>query len=71
MEYIEEALKLEPNSAYYLDSWAWGYYKLGSCEKAKEIMKEVKKLGGTENDEVKNHIDMIDKCIKDKSKNIK
>jgi len=64
MNYINEALKLNPNSSYYLDSLAWGYYKLGNCKKAKEIMDKVVKLGGSENDEVISHMKMINKCNK-------
>jgi len=62
MRYIDEALLLEPKSLYYLDSLAWGYYKLGNCKKAKAIMSEIKKLGGSDNDEVKSHINIIKKC---------
>ena len=40
MKYIDEVLKIEPNSAFYLDSKAWGYYKLGQCKKANELIKK-------------------------------
>jgi len=36
---VQEALKLEPNSPYYLDSLAWGLYKQGQCNEAYNIMK--------------------------------
>src|SRR3989339_122947 len=55
IQYVKEALKIEPNSAYFLDSLAWGYYKLKECEKADEIMKKVLKLEGSDNEEVKEH----------------
>jgi len=64
MEYIKEALKIEPNSAYYLDSLAWGYYKLKNCKEALKIIKKVQKLDGGDNEEVLKHIDMIEKCYK-------
>ncbi|MCW8894840.1 MAG: hypothetical protein OQK48_03265 [Sulfurimonas sp.] len=64
LEYIHEALKIEPNSIYYLDSLAWGYYKLGECQKAKKIMDRVKNMDGSSNPEVVKHIEMINKCIK-------
>ncbi len=61
---VKRALKKDPNSPYYLDSLAWGYYKLGLCKKAEKIMKKVFKM--SKDDEVKKHIKAIDKCIKDK-----
>lgn len=66
IKYIEEALILEPNSAYYLDSLAWGLYKLGECEKAKKIMDRVMKMDGSSNEEVVKHIIAIKKCKKSK-----
>jgi tetratricopeptide (TPR) repeat protein len=64
MKYIEEALKENPDSAYYLDSLAWGYYKLGNCKKADTIMQKVIDLGEGEIPEVKEHIISIKKCLK-------
>ncbi len=64
MEYVKSALKLEPNSAFYLDSLAWGYYRLGHCKDAKEIMDKVVKLEGGDNKEVVLHINSIDRCLK-------
>jgi len=66
MIYIEDVLKLEPNSAYYLDSLAWGYYKLGECNKAKTIIDRVLKLEGGDNIEVIEHSKAINKCTKTK-----
>jgi len=64
MRYIKEVLKKEPNSAYYLDSLGWGYYKLGKCKKAKKIIKKVLKLEGGDEPEVREHLQKIDECIK-------
>lgn len=64
MKYINEVLALQPNSAYYLDSLAWGYYKFGECQKAKKIMNRVVKLEGGDDPEVKAHIQKINKCLK-------
>ncbi|MBU1659248.1 hypothetical protein KKG72_09390 [bacterium] len=64
IEYIQRALNFEPNSAYYLDSLAWGYYKLGNCVKAKKIMDKVVKLEGGNDKEVVSHIESIDNCLK-------
>jgi len=63
MHYIREVLKKQPNSAYYLDSLAWGYYKLGHCKKAKKIMLKVMKLEGGDVAEVRAHLKKINRCI--------
>jgi len=69
MKYIRETLKIEPNSAYYLDSLAWGYYKLGNCSRAKKIINKVAKMKGGDNPEVIKHVKIINKCkTKKKSK---
>lgn len=61
--YIKEALHFEPHSVYYLDSLAWGYYKLGECKKADKIMKEISSLESVDNKEMKKHFKLINKCI--------
>ncbi len=66
MEYIKEVLTLEPNSAFYLDSLAWGYYKLDNCKKAKAIMDKVLTLEGGDDPEVRVHINQINDCLKNK-----
>lgn len=66
IKYIKEALLLEPNSIYYLDSLAWGYYKLGDCKRAKKIMDRVVTMEGSDEEDVVKHIDAINKCIKSK-----
>ena len=66
IKYIYRALKIEPNSAFYLDSLAWGYYKLGECKKANEIMNKVVRLDGGDNVEVQLHFKEIQKCTKNK-----
>jgi len=66
MQYIEKVLLIKPNSSYYLDSLAWGYYKIGNCKKAKSIMQRVLKLEGGDDPEVKKHMQAIDKCIQNK-----
>jgi len=66
MGYIEKALEEEPNSAYYLDSKAWGYYKLGECKKALKLINKVIKLEGGQEKEVQDHYRLIKKCSKTK-----
>ena len=66
MKYIEKVLVVKPNSSFYLDSLAWGYYKLGKCKKAKDVMNRVVTLEGGDDPEVIKHVKAIDKCIKNK-----
>ncbi len=64
MAYVKRALVIEPTSAYYLDSMAWGHYKLNECKKAESLMKKVIKQLGTDDPEVKSHLNAIQKCLK-------
>jgi len=64
MKYVQKVLKDNPNSAYYLDSLAWGYYKLGKCQKAKKIMDKVITLEGGDEKEVLEHVNAVNKCLK-------
>ncbi len=66
MKHIRSAMKNDENSAFYLDSLAWGYYKLGDCTKAEKIMKKVVKLEGGDDKEVLLHFKAIQKCVKEK-----
>lgn len=61
--YVKEALKQDPNSVFYLDSLAWGEYKLGNCKEAQKIMKKVLELDTTSNNEIKIHKDAIFGCL--------
>ena len=63
MKYIQKVLKTNPDSAFYLDSLAWGYYKLHQCNKAKKIMDKVMTLEGGDNQEVLLHVKTINKCL--------
>jgi len=62
--YIDRALIANPLSIYYLDSKAWGYYKLGECKKADAIMKEMFNLENINEPEVLQHLEKIKKCVK-------
>lgn len=66
--YVKEALKKEKDSAFYLDSLAWGYYKLHKCKEAKKIMDKVVKKIGLDEPEIKEHAKAINQCIKEKRK---
>jgi len=63
--FVRRALEKQPDSPYYLDSLAWGYYKLGECKDALEPMeKAYEKLKNEE--EIEMHLQKIKKCIKEK-----
>lgn len=59
---MKKALRQQPNNTYYLDSLAWGYYKLHKCSKAYKIMKSVVDEEGLEEDEIIKHWSAIKQC---------
>lgn len=73
IDYVKRALAIEPDSGYFIDSLAWGYYKQGECAKADALMDRVEELLGADDPEVKAHRKAIDKCLgsSKKRKNIK
>ena len=66
MKFVELALEKEPNNFYYIDSLAWGYYKLGKCKEAWELLqKTFDDKEFVESEESKKHIKAIRGCLKD------
>jgi tetratricopeptide (TPR) repeat protein len=63
---VKEALKTAPNNIAYLDSLAWGYYKLQQCEEAYRIMSKVVVVAGVKDKEINKHWEKIKKCVKGK-----
>ena len=63
---VKEALKTAPNNIAYLDSLAWGYYKLNKCEEAYKVMSKVVVAAGVNDKEIKKHWEKIKKCVKGK-----
>lgn len=59
IEAVEEALEQEPDNTYFLDSLAWGHYKLGNCEKAYPMMKQVVEVEGLNEEEIILHWNAI------------
>ncbi|WP_157978157.1 tetratricopeptide repeat protein [Helicobacter burdigaliensis] len=62
INYVQRALKIEPNNIYYLDSLAWGFYKMKDCQNAKEIMEKIPKDERQKEQEIKDHYEVISKC---------
>ncbi|MDR1007111.1 MAG: hypothetical protein LBL65_00925 [Campylobacteraceae bacterium] len=57
---VQKALQLEPDSPYYQDSLAWGFYKQNRCQEALEIMKKV--LEKLNDKEVIDHFETMQSC---------
>ncbi len=67
IKYVKKALKLEPNNIEYIDSLAWGYYKLKQCKIAWQIIKNIH----TDDETILYHKKLIQRCLNDTSKNYK
>ena len=61
---IKKALTQEPENTYFLDSLAWGEYKLGECSKAYKTMKKVVKVEGLKEKEIIEHWNAINNQCK-------
>ena len=62
IEYVKKALEKEPKNIFYLDSLAWGYYKIHNCKDAKKVMETIKKMGPIKEDEILEHDKKIKEC---------
>jgi len=61
---VKKALKGEPDSAFYIDSLAWGYYKEGRCDEAYKLMKKVVEKLGSDDEEIRLHLKKIEECMR-------
>jgi tetratricopeptide (TPR) repeat protein len=59
---VKDALKEQPNNSYYLDSLAWGYYKLNLCKEAYIEMKKVVEIEGLDEEDIAQHWISIQEC---------
>lgn len=59
---VNLALEKEPNNYAYLDSLAWGEYKLNNCKKAYKIMKKIVDEVGLKDEEIILHWNKIKEC---------
>ena len=64
LEYVNKALEKAPNNLAYIDSLAWGQYKLKDCENAYLNMKKVVDSAGLKDKEIKIHWNKIKECSK-------
>jgi len=68
VELVKKALLKDSNNPYYLDSLAWGQYKLGRCSSAYKNMILVLQYGGYSESDIQDHWRLIDGCMKKKMK---
>ena len=61
---VKKALEKEPENIAYIDTLAWGEYKLNNCSIAYDQMKKVVDKAGLEDEEIKFHWEKIKECIK-------
>lgn len=59
---VKNALKIAPNSIVYIDSLAWGYYKMGDCSQAQSIFATIPKDQIKQDKDLKEHFELIGKC---------
>lgn len=64
ISYVNEALKKAPHNLAYIDSLAWGQYKLNDCKNAYINMKKVVDGAGLDDLEIKTHWEKIKECNK-------
>ena len=62
--FVKKALEKEPNNLAYLDTLAWGEYKLKNCQEAFKQMKKVVDEIGLDDAEIKMHWQKIKECKK-------
>jgi len=62
VQIIQNALIQQPDNPYYLDSLAWGYFKMNECKKAYKLMKRVVDIEGLKESEITEHWKAIKKC---------
>ena len=67
LKYVKKAVEMEPNNIEYIDSLAWGYYKLKNCKIAWDIIKNIESDDKT----IQMHKKLIKRCLNDSSKNNK
>ncbi|PAF44679.1 ATP-dependent nuclease subunit B [Helicobacter sp. 11S02596-1] len=62
IDYVKVALGIDPSSISYVDSLAWGYYKLGKCKEAQKIFSTIPKDQIEIEPELKAHFEAINTC---------
>ncbi len=60
--HIKKALEISPRNPAYLDSLAWGYYKLKDCNNAIETFKLIPQDEIKKEQELQEHKKLIESC---------
>ncbi len=63
VDFVQKALKVAPENPAYLDSLAWGHFKSGKCGEAKAVMDKIPSEVVQKENEIKEHLDAINKCL--------
>ncbi len=66
IELVKKALKQEPDSLFYIDTLAWGYFKKGNCKEAYKLLKPYENEKSEQ--EIMEHLEKIKHCLKEKAK---
>lgn len=59
---VKKALEKDPTNVAYLDTLAWGEYKIKNCKDAYTYMKQVVDEVGLDDEEIKLHWEKIKEC---------
>lgn len=62
IKYVKRALKIDGANPYYLDSLAWGYYKLKDCKSAKNTINKISQQDIEKEEEILQHSLVIKQC---------
>lgn len=64
LNFVNKALEKAPDNIAYIDSLAWGQYKLKDCKNAYINMKKVIEAAGLRDKEIREHWEKIKECNK-------
>ena len=59
---VKKALEVEPNNIAYIDTLAWGEFKMKNCKEAYVQMKKVVDEIGTDDEDIRLHWEQIKEC---------
>lgn len=62
LDLVKKALVQDPTNIAYVDTLAWGEYKVKNCKEAYRLMKQIVDQIGLEDDEIKLHWEKIQEC---------
>jgi len=60
---VNKALAMRADSPYYLDSLAWGYYRLNECSKANATLQKIPRSIIDGEPEIREHEEKIQECL--------